>query len=244
MQSDRSTVQGELEKVLSLILNQPVNIIGSGRTDAGVHAIGQVANIKADTRISSNTLQKAVNSLIKTPIVVRNCEEVPMDFHARYNAQFKEYHYHIFNCELPKAIGRNYEWHIRRPLNIAIMNQCCKMLLGEHDFKSFEGAGSPRAHTVRTIFHASVEEVSISSTQAANFHLSGTEHKRGRFIIIKLKGNGFLRFMVRNITGTLVMAGLDQISPHTFKEILQAKDRNVAGATAPPHGLCLVKVDY
>ncbi len=235
IQKAQTTIQGELEKALSLILNQQVNIMGSGRTDAGVHAMGQVASFTVNTRRSPHEIQKGLNSLIKkSPIVIHRCEEMDGDFHARYSAISKEYHYHILNRRLPCAIGKNYVWHISKPLDIEIMNHCCYMIVGEHDFKSFEAAGSPRAHTVRSIYHASVD--------ASNGYRIEKEED-GR-IVFKIKGNGFLRFMVRNIVGTLVMAGHHQITPEGFKTILKAKNRAIAGATAPPHGLCLMQVNY
>lgn len=244
VQNNRITVQGELEKVLSLILNQPVKVIGSGRTDAGVHAVGQVANFKVETRISPSDLQKGLNSLLKRPLVIHSCEEENSDFHARYGALSKEYHYHILNRELPCAIGENYVWHIQKQLDIDAMNLCCDMLIGEHDFKSFEASGSPRAHTIRTIYHAGVEvakKASVTDGVGSVYHFGATENAK---LVFKVKGNGFLRFMVRNIVGTLVMAGHHRITPKEFKAIFQARNRELAGATAPARGLCLMQVTY
>jgi len=255
IQNDQSTIQGELEKALSLIMNQPVKVMGSGRTDAGVHAVGQVANFTASTRLSPHELQKGVNSIMKKkPIVIHRCEEVDGEFHARYSALSKEYHYHILNRRLPCAMGRNYVWHIPRPLDIEIMNTCCDILVGEHDFKSFEAAGSPRAHTVRTLYHAFVDKeeclednknecLEDNKDECLENNNKDEYFGDGR-IIIKIKGNGFLRFMVRNIVGTLVMAGDHQITPERFNTILQAGNRELAGATAPAQGLCLMEVDY
>ncbi len=226
IQKDRTTVQGELEKAFSRILNQKIKINGSGRTDAGVHALGQTANFYAATSISCSDLKKGLNSIIKYPVVITKCEIVHSDFHARYNAVSKEYHYHILNRPDPCAVGKNYIWHIKKQLDLDIMNQCCSLITGTHDFKSFEGAGSPRPHTIRTIFSSYMEK-----------------HDKDR-IIFKIKANGFLRFMVRNIMGTLVAAGLSKISPDDFKRIIKAKNRNAAGRTAPPQGLFLIKVNY
>ncbi len=236
VQTDQMTVQGELQKALSLILNQPIHVMGSGRTDAGVHAMGQVAHLKANTRMSPEDLQKGVNSLIKHPVVVTQCEAVDGSFHARYSARSKEYHYHILNRALPCAVGKNYLWHIRKPLDIDAMNQCGQVLVGEHDFKSFEGAGSPRASTVRTLYHLSVRKLEREGSE-------GGSGENGKISLI-IKGNGFLRFMVRNIMGTLVMAGHHKITPKGLIKILQGKDRGLAGATAPPQGLFLMKVNY
>ncbi|MBF0211446.1 MAG: tRNA pseudouridine(38-40) synthase TruA [Desulfamplus sp.] len=223
------TVQAELERAISIILNQPIKLIGSGRTDAGVHAMGQVANFYAYTAISSENLLKALNSIIKTPIVIHSCDVVQLNFHARYSATSKEYHYHILNRQIPCAVGRDYVWQVRQELDVDAMRCCSKVLIGKHDFKSFEASGSPRSHTVREIFCASIESV---------------ENNGGRRVIFKIKGDGFLRFMVRNIVGTLVMAGLSKITPDDFKAILEAKNRAFAGATAPAKGLFLMRVNY
>ncbi|MFH1152581.1 MAG: tRNA pseudouridine(38-40) synthase TruA [Pseudomonadota bacterium] len=226
VQPGKITVQGELEKTLALILNQPVRLNGSGRTDAGVHALGQVANFHADTNRSCTDLKRGLNSMIKAPIVVHHCALAGPEFHARFSAVSKEYHYHILNRQEPCALGRDYVWHINRPLDLGAMEACCSMLIGEHDFKSFEGAGSPRYHTVREVFRAGFNKM---------------EPDR---LIFQIRANGFLRFMVRNILGTLILAGRCELSPEDFKAVLQARDRSLAGATAPPHGLFLMKVSY
>lgn len=226
VQPGRITVQGEMEKTLSVILNQPVRVNGSGRTDAGVHAMGQVANFHADTNLSCTDLKRGLNSMIKGPIVVHDCTLAGPDFHARFSAVSKEYHYHLLNRRDPCALGRDYIWHISHPLDLEAMEKCCSLLIGEHDFKSFEGAGSPRCHTVREVFYA------------------GFKPEAPDRITFKIRANGFLRFMVRNILGTLVLAGRLELSPGEFKSVLEARDRNRAGATAPPQGLCLMKVSY
>jgi len=151
-QKNKKTIQGEIETILSQILNQKVQITGSGRTDAGVHAFGQVANFHADTNILPLNLKKGVNSLIKQPIVIRECSIVDDDFHARYKAVSKEYQYFILNREDPCAINRSYQWHIRHPLDIKVMRQCCQAITGVFDFKSFESTGSPRSSSIREVF--------------------------------------------------------------------------------------------
>lgn len=225
-QENLPTIQGEIEKALSTILNQEIHISGSGRTDAGVHALGQVASFKAETDIDLQKLKKGVNSLIKHPIVVRELTRVNDDFHAQYKAISKEYHYVILNREDPCAVGRNFVWHIRHPLDVDRMNQCCALLKGEHDFKSFENTGSPRSSTIRKVFSSQVS--------------SGQDHR----LVFKICASGFLKNMVRNITGTLVDAGLSKIGVQEFKDILDGKDRTLAGATAPARGLFLFRVNY
>jgi tRNA pseudouridine38-40 synthase len=225
-QQDRPTVQEEIETQLSRILNQKITIAGSGRTDAGVHAYGQTASFAADTRLSPQRIKKGLNSLIKQPVVIHDCSVVSQDFHAQYSAISKEYHYHILNREDPCAIKKGYVWHVRQQLDLNAMNACCKSLVGTHDFKSFENTGSPRSSTVRTVFFSRMERV------------------RNDSLVFKICATGFLKYMVRNIVGTLVAAGRHNISPEKFDRILAAKDRTKAGATAPAHGLFLMRVNY
>jgi len=225
-QKDQITVQGEIEKALNLILNQDIKIFGSGRTDAGVHAYGQVANFHADANILPNNLKKGVNSLIKRSIVIKRCDIVDDNFHARYNTISKEYHYFILNRQDPCATGRLYQWHIRKPLDIMAMRGCCSAIRGSYDFKSFENTGSPRSSSVRDVFSADINTL---------------DDKR---FVFKICASGFLKYMVRNLMGTIVLAGLNKICTDEFKKILKAKDRSKAGATAPPHGLFLKKVNY
>ncbi len=247
VQKNGLTVQGELEKAISLILNQPIRITGSGRTDAGVHAMGQVANFHANTEISPKNLLKGLNSIIKTPIVIRSCHIVSPNFHARYSALSKEYHYHILNSDTNYAVGRDYIWHIKIPLDIEKINRCCAMLIGDHDFKSFEASGSPREHTIRTIYNAQMDcyEKNYSYLRDTKSYLIGNNNiNSNKHLVFKIRGSGFLRFMVRNILGTLVMVGLSRITVDAFKDILNAKDRTLAGATAPARGLFLMCVNY
>ena len=225
-QKDKPTIQGTLESILSLILNQEIKIHGSGRTDAGVHAIAQVAHFKADTKISPQDLKKGVNSLIKHPIVVHDCILMPWDFHAQYHVKSKEYRYYILNRQTPCAVGRDYLWHINRPLNMSVMNECCQYLIGIHDFKAFENTGSPRSSTKREIFFA---------------HWVEKENDRLVFCIC---ASGFLKNMVRNLVGTLVDAGMGKIDPDEFKQMLKSCKRPLAGATAPARGLFLHQVTY
>ncbi len=228
VQNDRKTVQAELERALSKVLNQAVKVIGSGRTDAGVHAMGQAANFHADTRLACDAVKKGANSLMKGPVIIRELTRADENFHARYDAVSKEYHYYILNRDPPCAIGRNYVWHVRNTLDITRMQKCCDLIVGKHDFKSFEGTGSPRSTTVRQMFSATVR---IKENAADT-------------IVFQFRADGFLRFMVRNLVGTLVLAGLSKIDLKEFKTILAAKQRKNAGPTAPAHGLFLMRVDY
>jgi tRNA pseudouridine38-40 synthase len=225
-QKDDRTIQQEIENALSNMTAGCVTLNGSGRTDAGVHAVGQVANFHCETGLSEAAFQKGLNSLLPDDIVIKDCQLVDKSFHARFNAKSKIYNYRIINRKIPPAIGRQYAWFIRKKLNTAAMQSTIPLLIGSHDFKSFEGTGSPRAHTIRTVMAAELNE-----------------HKDGS-IIFQIEADGFLRYMVRNIVGTLVDVGLKKITTSKFKEIMESKDRSNASATAPAHGLFLMEVKY
>lgn len=225
-QPGRLTIQGELESVLSLILNQAIQIHGSGRTDAGVHALGQVAHFTAQTPLDALEVKKGVNSLIRYPIVILDCTRVAGTFHSQYQARSKEYHYFILNRPDPCAIGAAYVWQVKKPLDLEQMNQCCECIIGVHDFKSYENTGSPRTSTVRQVFFARIDPL---------------EDNR---LVFKISATGFLKNMVRNIMGTLVDAGLGKMDAQRFEEILRARDRSFASATAPARGLFLMQVNY
>lgn len=225
-QKNQKTLQGEIEKALATMVRQPVKLIGSGRTDAGVHALGQVASFSSPVSIPAEAYHKGLNSLLPDDIVIHECTPAPPDFHARYDAIGKRYHYRLLNREIPSALERRYVWHIRKPLDRQAMRRAARHLIGEHDFKAFEGAGSPRAHTVRHMVHADVVEI------------------KPDLLVFEIKGSGFLRFMVRNIVSTLVNVGLDKMSPDGFREVLLSRNRSKAGATAPPQGLFLMSVTY
>jgi len=220
------TIQQEIENALSTMTAEPVTLIGSGRTDAGVHSYGQVANFSCDTELSETVFQKGLNSLLPGDIVIKDCRRVDQAFHARHDAKSKIYHYRITNRDIPSAICRQYAWFIRRKLDTTAMHAAISHIIGSHDFRSFEGTGSPRSHTTRNVMAADL-----------------VEGKEG-YVIFQIEADGFLRFMVRNIVGTLVDVGLGKITAAEFEDILASKDRSNASATAPPHGLFLMKVKY
>jgi tRNA pseudouridine38-40 synthase len=220
------TIQQEIEQAISVMTNSPITLYGSGRTDAGVHALGQVANFLGDTDLAPEVFLKGLNSLLPDDIVIKDCRLVDNSFHARYDVKSKIYHYRIINRELPSAIGRQYAWFIRKKLDTAAMRSTIPHILGSHDFKSFEGTGSPRSHTTRVVMAADLSENDDGS------------------ILFNIEADGFLRYMVRNIVGTLVDVGLGKLTHTDFKNILQSKNRSNASATAPPHGLFLMEVKY
>jgi len=220
------TIQGEIENALMTMTGDSVTVTGSGRTDAGVHALNQVANFLCATSLTPEIFLKGLNSLLPEDIVITSCKVVPEKFHARYDVKSKVYHYKILNRLLPAAISRQYAWHIRKKLDLSAMKEAIQCIIGSHDFKAFEGSGSPRASTVRCITSADLVKTDND------------------YLVLKIEGDGFLKFMVRNIVGTLVDVGLDKITSDDFKRILISKDRNLAGITAPAHGLFLMNVRY
>jgi len=220
------TVQETIEKALAIMTREKVTVIGSGRTDAGVHALGQVACFKTRSRLDARVFLTGLNSLLPGDVVVHACDPMPDVFHARFDVASKRYRYHILNRPIAPAIGRQFVWHIRKPLDTAAMTQAAMIMLGTHDFKAFEGKGSPRDHSIRTVTYST-----IKATGDGN-------------LTYDIQANGFLRFMVRNIVGTLVEVGLGKIDSQKVRKILQSKDRSRAGATAPPQGLFLMDVTY
>jgi tRNA pseudouridine38-40 synthase len=226
LQKQDRTIQGEIEQAVLLMTARQVRLCASGRTDAGVHACGQTANFCCETELTPEAIQKGLNSILPNDIVIKDCRSVHESFHARYDAKSKVYHYKILNRSIPAAIGRQYELFVRRKLDTAAMRQAISHILGSHDFKSFEGTGSPRSHTIRNVMAADL-----------------IENTDGR-LTFKIEADGFLRFMVRNIVGTLLDVGLGKISTEEFNKILESRDRSRAGATAPAHGLFLMEVKY
>lgn len=225
-QKKDATIQQAIERALYRMTQKPVILIGAGRTDAGTHARGQVANFKVDTQLAPEIFHKGLNSLLPEDIVITECVRVDLSFHARYDVKSKIYQYRILNRPLPAALGRQYAWFIPQPLNVEAMKKALVRLVGMHDFKSFEGSGSPRSHTVRHVLHADLVE------------------KDNGYLVLGIEANGFLRYMVRNIVGTLVLVGRGKLSPEDFAAILASKNRDKAGPTAPSHGLFLMEVRY
>ena len=224
-QPNKLNIQGEIERAIEEITGEKVELIASGRTDAGVHAIGQVANFKIEKDIPIEKIPYALNSKLKKSIRIKEAEEVPEKFHSRYTCKKKTYRYVINNSVQGTAIYRNLQYHFPEKLDQNKMNEAAGYLIGEHDFKSFKASGTSSKSSVRTIFDAKVT-------------------REGELVIIELTGNGFLYNMVRIIAGTLIDVGINKINPKDVKNILEAKDRLKAGKTLPPNGLYLVNVEY
>jgi tRNA pseudouridine38-40 synthase len=224
-QRDVPTIQDTLETCLAQILNHEIRITGSGRTDSGVHALGQVANVKTSSRIALPQLQRGANSLLPPDILIRDIEEVGDDFHARFSTVSRIYEYHIWNAPLPSVFARSYSWWIREELDVPLMQNAALHLVGQHDFSSFQGADHEKNSPVREVMEAV-------------FRQEGGE------LVFCIQANAFLRHMVRNVVGTLVAVGDQRISEKGFVEIIRACDRRRAGITAPARGLFLKAVHY
>lgn len=219
------TIQGKIESVLSKMTKEDIEIIGSGRTDMGVHAYGQVANFKTNCDMSIKKMKNYLYEYLPEDIVVTLLEEVDERFHSRYNAKSKIYLYKIFNNEVHDPFLRKYTTHIPKKLDLDLMKEGSKYLVGEHDFTSFASSKSKKKSNIRTITSIYIQE-------------------SNGLINIYIEGNGFLYNMVRIIVGSLIDVGLNKKSPEDIKDMLQAKDRKVASDTAPSKGLYLYKVKY
>ena len=224
-QPNKLNIQGTIEQAIKNITGEDVELNASGRTDAGVHALGQVANFKTNSEIPIEKFAIAINSKLKKSIVIKKAEEVDERFHSRLNCKRKTYRYIINNSSEGTAIYRYLETHIPQKLDVRKMEQALKYFEGEHDFKAFKASGTSSKSSVRTIYKTQI-------------------YKKEDRIIIELTGNGFLYNMVRIIAGTLVDVGLGKIEPQQIENIIKEKKRENAGKTLPPNGLYLVSVEY
>ncbi len=225
-QPNKLNIQGTIEQAIKQVVKEEVNLDASGRTDAGVHALGQVANFKTNSNIQIEKLPIAINTNLKKSIRIIKAEEVDEKFHSRLSCKKKTYRYIINNSKIESAIYRNLETYIPYKLDIKKMQKSIKFFEGEHDFKAFKASGTSSKSSIRTIYKAEILQ------------------KENDRIYIELTGNGFLYNMVRIIAGTLVEVGMGKIKPEEIKEIINSKERNKAGKTLPPQGLYLVKVEY
>lgn len=225
VQINAITVQEILEKTLSKITNTPTAVLSSGRTDAGVHAEGMPAHFLTESKMKPSEFQLALNSLLPHDISIREVREVPMSFNARGSAKRKLYRYTILNRDYPSALNFRRSWFIPHELDIAAMRSGAEYLLGEHDFTSFRAGNCNAKSPIRTMDRVEILE-------------------QDGFLLCEFEGKGFLKHMVRNFVGTLVYVGKKKIPAKQVKTILEARDRKVAGPTAPSHGLCLIKVEY
>lgn len=231
-QPNARTVQGVLADAIAKVVNHPVTLMGAGRTDAGVHALGQVANFVTESDIPVDNLWRGVNSLIRPDVRIDRVEEAASDFDSRRSAVRKTYRYVIAIDKFTDPLGRRMAWSIGRPLDSGRMRAAAEVFVGKHDFTSFRAAGSNEHVTpVRMI-----EGIDVTDTPR--------DSGRPRTITIEITADGFLYKMVRNIVGTLAACGQGILSPDQVKTILEKRDRALASPTAPPQGLTLIKVEY
>lgn len=225
MQENGITIEETLNRELSRLLKEDIKVAGASRTDAGVHALGNVAIFDTTTRIPAEKISHALNQSLPRDIVVQESEEVPTTFHPRYVPSVKTYEYRILNRTFPIPLCRHDSLFIYRPLDIEAMQKAAAYLVGEHDFKSFSSIGGQVKTSIRTITELEVT-------------------KQEDMISIRVSGTGFLYNMVRIIAGTLILAGQKAWPPEHMEEILEAKNRRAAGPTAPARGLTLLEIRY
>ncbi len=231
LQNGQRTVQGELERVLSLLEGSEVNVAGSGRTDAGVHAEGQVASVNLQQTFKPQKLRAAINGNLRSDLRVIKVEEADDDFHARFSAKEKTYLYRVINSPVISPFWARYAHQDSRPLDVAKMNKAARSFLGEHDWTAFSNAKSDSDNKVRTISGFDVESTWDSRSRSA-------------MIEFRITGNGFLRYMVRSIVGTLLEIGRGEREPESIESAIVNLDRDLAGITAPANGLTLLEVHY
>jgi len=222
-----ATVQGTLETVLSQIYSERVRVIGSGRTDAGTHAVGQVAHFEAPKILSGEAkIVRSLNALLPDTIVVKGAWRAPENFHALASARRKTYIYRIWNHQIRSALWAQRALWVPQELNLTLLNDLARQVIGTHDFKSFQSSGTPVATTIRTVDQC------------------GFFRRGGSLLELRIRGNGFLKQMVRNLVGTMLHLERNDGTIGHFRQILAALDRQAAKATAAAHGLYLYRVEY
>ncbi|MFA4916202.1 MAG: tRNA pseudouridine(38-40) synthase TruA [Syntrophales bacterium] len=225
-QKNAASIQQLLEEKIGIITREEIKIVGAGRTDTGVHAINQVANFKTESKIEETRLRHGINSLLPKDVAVKHILEVEGVFHARYDVKSKIYLYQIYNEPIRSVMYKDYSWFIRQPLDTERMRAALILLKGTHDFSSFSAADKDITNRVRTVM-----DVNLINARCG-------------MIKIYIEAEGFLRYMVRNIVGTLVDVGMGKLSTTEFMNLIAMKDRRLAGVKAPPQGLFLMEVKY
>lgn len=231
VQPGTATIQGTLSSAIGRLTGEKVLPQGSGRTDAGVHALGQVATFATTSPIPTENLFKALNDILPASVRVLEAAEVPADFHARKSARAKSYRYRIYRGAICPPFLARYVWHYPYPLDEAAMSAAAALVVGRHDFTSFAAVDPERSQDEREVSYVRQLFSSTWERQADEF-------------MYTVRGNGFLHHMVRNLVGTFIRVGKGTLSPQDMQGILTARDRSAAGATAPPGGLYLVDVEY
>jgi len=231
VQENDRTIQGELERVIGMLADTDVGVIGSGRTDAGVHAEGQVANVHLVGKFTPERLKHAINGNLWRDIRIMTAEKAPDDFHSRFSAKKKTYIYRVVNAPVMSPFWRRYAHHEARPLDVGRMNEAARLFLGEHDWTAFASSKSDGESRVRSVLDFTVES-------------RWDDVARGAMIELRITAHGFLRYMVRSIAGTMLEVGRGEKDADTIQTAIVTGDRSLAGQTAPAHGLTLLRVDY
>ncbi len=226
IQDNGRTVGGVMLKALQRVFGTVSNMAGCSRTDSGVHALNYFISFKADSNMNPETVVKAVNANLPDDVAVKSCREVPEDFHARYSVVSKEYEYRMYTSDVRSPFLRNHALFLRYPLDVKLLNEAAKSFVGTHDFRSFMASGSKITDTVRTVYKAEVSE------------------KENGLVTFNISADGFLYNMVRIAVGTLLEVQQGKIKPDEIIKIIAAKDRSMAGFTAPPQGLYLKEINY
>ena len=235
------SIQGLLEDALRELDERDVTVTGAGRTDAGVHALGQVAAFSVARTLDAHTVVRAINARLPDTVRVLSAEEVPSSFRARGDARAKTYQYRIWNGHVVSPFERRYVWHVPGPLDVEAMRTAAQRLEGMHDFAAFQTAGSDAQTTVREIYSLQIADCRLQNAWANQQSISNLQ---SAIITVEIIGSGFLRHMVRAIAGTLVEVGRRHRPPEWMADVLASRDRGQAGPTAPASGLFLVSVTY
>ncbi len=224
-QNNAIGIQEVVEKAIEKVTGESIKLIGSGRTDKGVHALGQVGNFFTQSKIPTKNFIFAINRRLPADIKIKKAEEVDLDFHSRFSAKKKRYRYVIYNARIERPIYRNFSYHVVKKIDLEKIKESLPYFIGTHDFTSFMGPKTKIKDAIRTIYSIKVE-------------------KNGDFLEIIIEGNNFLRHMIRIIVGTLIYIGIGRIKVENIPYIIESKNRRLAGITAAPQGLFLEKVYY
>ena len=257
-QAALQTIQGTIEDVLTQITKKPAKVSGAGRTDAGVHAIGQAANFKTTLKLKETSWVKAINSLLPDDILVKSAEYAAEEFHARHSAKSKIYQYIILNHDQISPFIRNYVYQVKQHLDITLMKKGAEYMTGTHDFSSFRASECSARSPVRTLNRLEITSISYKKGISPLFLLSSVNpslcHAElvsesiipcgSTLVIFTFEARSYLQHMVRNIVGTLIDVGRGKIKPSDIKTLIEKKDRRCAGQIAPSHGLYLIEVRY
>jgi tRNA pseudouridine38-40 synthase len=233
------SIQGLLEDAIAPLEDRRVVVTGAGRTDAGVHAEGQVAGIRLERDIDPATLVRAINARLPPTVRVLDAAIVPDAFHPRFDALAKTYRYRLFTGPVMSPFAVRYAWHVPGALHVDAMHEAAQMLLGEHDFSAFQSVGTDHESAVRVLYRSDLTREACPAREVRPEREASAER-----LTYTVRGNGFLRHMVRALVGTLVEVGRRRHPADWVREVLESRDRGLAGPTAPPEGLCLVGVEY